>query len=74
MSAWTAKLYDEHGRERIGTITVPHGPRCGEDFCDDCGDCLACYYCPHQLWIVYEDRLGKFLAEHEGAVVERSAP
>ena len=20
------------------------GPRCGEDFCEDCGDCLYCYW------------------------------
>jgi hypothetical protein len=35
-------------------------PVCGEDFCDSCGDCLACYggdYCPERpehRWIVYE--------------------
>jgi len=36
-------------------------PVCGEDFCDDCGDCLACYaedICPYDrlhVWRVYED-------------------
>jgi len=37
-------------------------PECGEDFCDLCGDCLACYgdYCVHNndgahYWVEYED-------------------
>jgi len=27
-------------------------PECGEDFCDSCGDCLACYDhgCPSNDW------------------------
>lgn len=38
-------------------------PVCGEDACDDCGDCLVCYAnggCPHtdwgpHRWVVYDD-------------------
>lgn len=35
-------------------------PVCGEDFCDQCGDCLACYLedpCPGggaHMWVIYE--------------------
>ncbi len=35
-------------------------PRCGKDFCDTCGDCLACYggdKCfekPFHYWVTYE--------------------
>ncbi len=34
-------------------------PKCGEDFCDSCGDCLHCYpwyegYCLHS-WVIYKD-------------------
>ena len=41
-------------------------PVCGEDFCDVCGDCLACYsvecgtdHYPH--WVIYlcDDRKGR---------------
>jgi len=39
-------------------------PVCGQDFCDRCGDCLACYGADgchggeskeSHLWIVYEE-------------------
>lgn len=38
-------------------------PICGEDYCDKCGDCLACYAgdeCPvgdddRHFWVIYED-------------------
>jgi hypothetical protein len=41
-------------------------PRCGEDFCDVCGDCLACYGgddCYNgaseepgvHVWVIYEE-------------------
>lgn len=35
-------------------------PVCGEDFCDECGDCLHCYgidegYCNPCKWIIYQD-------------------
>lgn len=37
-------------------------PVCGKDFCDLCGDCLACYWesaCPysgngHHVWVIAE--------------------
>ena len=36
-------------------------PECGEDFCDDCGDCSACYEdgCPDNdwgdhRWVIYD--------------------
>jgi hypothetical protein len=38
-------------------------PECGKDFCDHCGDCLACFggdWCPNEgrdnehWWVVYE--------------------
>ena len=40
-------------------------PVCGEDFCDNCGDCLVCCfddmcYGPGESlhrWVVYEDEL-----------------
>lgn len=72
MSAWKAQLYTANGATCLGKIEVPHGPECGMDFCDACGDCLACYYCGHQQFVVYEDRLDEFLAEHDGAVVMRA--
>lgn len=28
-------------------------PSCGEDFCDTCGDCLHCYDCPCNFWVIY---------------------
>lgn len=35
-------------------------PVCGDDFCDQCGDCLHCYagqYCPsgEHTWVIYKD-------------------
>lgn len=40
-------------------------PVCGEDFCDNCGDCLVCHredcnnpentYCEGASWVIYED-------------------
>jgi hypothetical protein len=33
-------------------------PECGKDFCDECGDCLACFqdnpYC-NCRWVKYEE-------------------
>lgn len=35
-------------------------PKCGEDFCDECGDCLhcyggdPCYNGGEHIWIVYD--------------------
>lgn len=49
-------------------------PRCGEDFCDDCGDCLHCYagdscYAGEgsHLWVVYSDRADDWRADHPEA-------
>lgn len=35
-------------------------PKCGEDFCDACGDCLECYGdhdCPEgqHVWVIYQE-------------------
>lgn len=30
-------------------------PKCGQDFCDSCGDCLDCQYCPCQFWVIYNN-------------------
>jgi hypothetical protein len=44
---------------------------CGEDFCDRCGDCLACYdepgYCydgGDHVWVVYAEDAEEFKAKH----------
>lgn len=73
----TFDLISADGKRRLGAVTAPDGPVCGEDFCDRCGDCLACHggeWCPEggHFRIVYEDNLEEFLAEHESATVERS--
>lgn len=49
---------------------------CGADFCDRCGDCLACYgsdscygtdgYDEH-TFVVYRDQLDGFMKRHSGA-------
>ena len=57
-------IYDSTGKHLLRTEQAE--PKCGEDFCDTCGDCLHCYgseTCfdgdgptggPH-LWVVYEE-------------------
>lgn len=46
---------------------------CGEDFCDMCGDCLACYDgdpCPDLPFhrrVVYADQAAEWTAAHPGA-------
>lgn len=50
-------------------------PICGEDFCDDCGDCLWCYtgdYCPGgwHIWVVYGDEEDEWRAAHGIPTVE----
>src|SRR5262245_11857575 len=40
-------------------------PKCGEDFCDHCGDCLACYAedgCPRgfHTWCVYANEIAEW--------------
>ena len=40
-------VYSKEGGQFLRTEEAM--PECGEDFCDLCGDCLACYYgqyCP----------------------------
>jgi hypothetical protein len=41
-------------------------PICGEDFCDDCGCCLACYNecpcCPQA--VVYSAQLDEWMRSH----------
>lgn len=54
---------------------VTADPECGEDFCDTCGDCLACYggdpcYGFHDdpeaghSWVVYAEDVEAFRARH----------
>ena len=54
-------IYTEDGMKLIRTEA--RDPECGEDFCDQCGDCLACYGSdpcipnddgPH-FWVQYGD-------------------
>ena len=56
---------NEHGQDVCIKVEEAE-PKCGEDFCDRCGECLACTegwelkclpeYKEH-LWIVYEEDL-----------------
>lgn len=69
-------LFPAGGGDRIGWVATPGGFVCGTDFCNECGDCLACFggdYCPSGFHrpVVYEDDLEEYLTEHEGATVER---
>ena len=62
-------VYDAAGRVGLVENAVPV---CGTDFCDGCGDCLACYGsdpCPDGVhaWYLYADELEEFLRRHEGA-------
>ena len=53
-------VYDTTGIRLIGTEEAL--PECGQDFCDVCGDCLACYGeddC--------KDRRQHIWIEHEGS-------
>lgn len=51
--------YDASGTLLLETVELE--PRCGEDFCDLCGDCLRCFdgdRCPEtddgeHRWVVY---------------------
>lgn len=56
-----AEIYDNDGRIKLSE--EDREPVCGEDFCDDCGDCLHCYggddCYPHggqHRWIIYGDK------------------
>jgi hypothetical protein len=63
-----ARLVNEDGSETM----VHADPWCGVDFCDWCGDCLACYgdgSCPngaHQ-WVVYPSDVPAFWRDHPEA-------
>ncbi len=37
----TVAIYDRKTREFMGTANLV--PECGEDFCEQCGDCLKCF-------------------------------
>lgn len=61
-------LFNISTRESVWMLAEPS---CGEDFCDDCGDCLYCYYedsCPggYHRWVVYDDH-EKWKADHPEA-------
>lgn len=49
-------VFDKQGMECLREEEAE--PVCGEDFCDSCGDCLACYWedsCRggEHFWVVY---------------------
>lgn len=51
-----AEVYTEPGDKFLYHVNA--APKCGEDFCDSCGDCLHCYgddWCPDgsHRWVVY---------------------
>jgi hypothetical protein len=58
--------------------TVDARPECGEDFCDDCGDCLVCYWedpCRGEdgrehMWVVYAEDEAEWLTRHREDVRE----
>ena len=58
-------IYSHNGRVLLRTEEAV--PECGKDFCDHCGDCLACFGgdpCyngtgderPEHYWVEYEER------------------
>lgn len=55
----TVEVYDRPGGHLLRK--EKREPVCGEDFCDSCGDCLACHWgdwCPGRLchrWIEYAE-------------------
>jgi len=67
ISAWLAKqprksrasAYADKKEELLRYLQ--NAPLCGDDFCDDCGDCLSCYsdgWGDHtHTWVVYTDWL-----------------
>jgi hypothetical protein len=48
-------IFDKNGTKLLRTEIAE--PECGKDFCDNCGDCLACdsNYCQDCSWVVYEE-------------------
>lgn len=57
------QVFDSTGRKFLRVVNAE--PACGEDFCDNCGDCLACNKgdsCPgsrdgEHRWVSYEENL-----------------
>ena len=57
----TADLVEPRETTTVLLNKVDLEPECGVDFCDRCGDCLACYgddTCRHggqHRWVIYTD-------------------
>jgi len=59
------EVWDYEGKKLLRVEEAE--PECGKDFCDTCGDCLACYgfdYCFESTitdgghcWVVYENKI-----------------
>lgn len=70
-------IWNEAGSERLGSLRAV--PVCGKDFCDSCGDCLACYaedLCPQygeHHWVYYGST-DDFMAKHPGTEVMQARP
>lgn len=74
-------IYD-YRTDTTSWLTLPDGELwvCGNDFCDRCGDCMACFggdACyggginhGEHLFVVYKDQLAKFMERHPKAVLE----
>ncbi len=53
-----AQVFENGTHAKLGEIEM--APRCGEDFCDSCGDCLSCFGdgCEDGCWwVVYADSM-----------------
>lgn len=57
-------------------VEVNASPVCGEDFCETCGDCLACHwedpcagneYAPWHTWYVPAEDAAEWWANHPDA-------
>ncbi len=57
------RIYNHEGDKQLRVDNAEQ--ECGKDFCDQCGDCLACYpdecwdggeYRGNHLWIHYESQ------------------
>lgn len=59
----TKYIYNYSGTKLLRTEQAI--PVCGRDFCDSCGDCLACYSgdpcyfgeTDQHFWVVYEEKV-----------------
>jgi hypothetical protein len=54
--------------------TLEATPECGKDFCDTCGDCLACFECDCAWWILYTDMDVERIAELEADETTKEMP